>query len=186
MLILPSRHAYWGGNITMDNKLKKFFFPYIPAMVNILERWLSRKALDGWRLENACGWIFVFRKCTPYKTRFFAYNNIGTSKGIAGDYALSKRLYARRKSPINKQNHEIYEVDVDKIDKFFETTVLLRNKFYLKRYFIGTLFSIIFILPSIYMMMVHHIFIVFVIFWGSIFLYSLVSIFIMIREILIS
>jgi hypothetical protein len=155
-------------------------------MVNILERWLSKKALNGWRLEKVYGWIFVFRKCTPYKTRFFAYNNIGTSKGIDSDYALSKRLYARKKSPINKQNNDIFEVDVDKIDRFFEATVLLRNKFYLKRYFVWTLFGIITTLPSIYMTMIHHIFIVSVIFWGSIFLYSLVSIFIMIREILIS
>ncbi len=117
--------------------------PYIPAMVNDLERWLTKMAADGWRLEDVRGWKFSFRKCKPYTARFCSYSGFGTSYGISNDYLMSKELYSRKKSVINKSTSIIYEVDIEKIDSNYIHFFRLRNKFYLKHYLALLLFSLV-------------------------------------------
>ena len=129
--------------------MRKIIYPYTPAMVNSLERWLSLKASDGWRLEEVHGWSFVFRKCKPYQTKYFSYTGFGTNIGISHDYWASKRRYSRNQSIVNKANLEVYEVDLEKVDVGFRQLVLLRNKFYLKHYFALLAFSIIYTMLAI-------------------------------------
>lgn len=165
-----------------DTTLKKCYYPHIPAMINLLERWLCKKAFDGWRLEEAHGWKFIFRKCKPYTTRYFSYSGFGTSNGISNEFWISKRRYSYTKSTItNKSNLIIYEVDIRKIDSEFNHIVLLRNKFYLKHYFSMLLFAIIYSTFSIGIIQMNSILSFFLAFGIILLVYSSVSVFILTR-----
>ena len=95
-----------------------FIFPNIPALVNLLELWLQRKALQGWRLEHSFGWSFTFRQCKPYKTRYFIYSRRDKSSGFSHLYYRAEKRYSRKKSKL--KSFRIFEVDIDKIDSDFD------------------------------------------------------------------
>lgn len=120
--------------------IKSFCFPNIPSLVNLTERWLRKKALDGWRLEHAYRWKFTFRKCHPYETIYFMYSSLDKSNGISNSYYRAKSKYSRKNSILNKTNFRIFEVDTNKIDSDFLYYIMIRNQYYLKHYF--TLFVI--------------------------------------------
>lgn len=160
----------------------KIVYPYIPAMINFLERWLSKKASSGWKLEEIHGWIFIFRKCKPYTAKFFSYSGFGTSNGISNEFWASKDRYSCKKSSINKLNSIIYEVDLQKIDSDFNNFVLLRNKFYLKHYFALLIFSIVYTALAIGLILIDSILSFFLIFGLALLLYSLFSVFILVCE----
>ena len=128
------------------SKMIRVIHPYTPAMLNFLESWLMQKAADGWRLEEVCGWKFIFRGCKPYNTKYFAYSGFGTGTGISNEYWSSKSRYSLSKSTINKQNTFLYEVDVAKIDADFKCYISLRNKFYLKHYIGLLIYSMVYII----------------------------------------
>lgn len=164
-------------------KLSTIYHPYVPAMVNFLERWLSQKASDGWRLVELHGWKFIFRKCEPYSARFFSYSGFGTSNGISNEYWASKYRYSCSKSTISKLNSAIYEVDIRKIDSGFNHLVLLRNKFYLKHYFALLLFALVYTAFAIRLMLINSILTFFLVFGIILLMYSLFSVFILTREV---
>ena len=159
------------------------FYPYVPALINSLERWLSQKASNGWKLEAVHGWKFVFRKCTPYTTRFFSYSGFGTSIGISYDYWVSKQRYSHSKSAINKSVSIIYEVDIRKIDNDFNSFVFLRNKYYLKHYVGLLLFSIIYTAIAIGLMFIDFSLAMFLVLGIILLVYSSFSVFVLAREI---
>ena len=159
------------------------FFPYVPALINSVERWLSQKASNGWKLEAVHGWKFVFRRCTPYTTCFFSYSSFGTSIGISYDYWVSKQRYSHSKSAINKSVSIIYEVDVRKIDNEFNSFVFLRNKYYLKHYVGLLLFSIIYTAIAISLMFINFSLAMFLVLGIILFVYSSFSIFVLACEI---
>ena len=113
---------------------KTSWFLYFPSTINTMERWLIKKAHDGWKLIDKRGWKFVFAKCSPYEAKFFSYSGFDSSRGFSYDYLASKNIYSKSKSIINKSNLEVFEVDLNKIDNGFKILVLLRNKYYLKHY----------------------------------------------------
>ena len=158
-------------------------YPYIPATVNFMENWLTKKAADGWKLEEVYGWKFVFRRCKPYVTKYFSYSTFGTNMGISNDYWISKKQYSLSNSTLNKLNLQIYEVDVRKIDKHFAHLVLFRNKFYLKHYFALLLFALINIMLMIGFIKIHTAFIFFLIFEILLLSYSIFAVIILISEI---
>ena len=160
----------------------RIIHPYVPALINFVERWLSQKASNGWRLEAIHGWKFVFRKCTPYTTRFFSYSSFGTSKGISYDYFRSKKRYSCSKSSINKSTSIIYEVDVRKIDNDFYGFVFLRNKYYLNHYLGLLLFAIVYTVISIGLMFISSTLAIFLVIGFILLVYSLFSVFILARE----
>lgn len=125
------------------------FHPYIPAMVNALEQWLCQKASDGWRLEEVHGWMFRFRKCEPYPTKFFCYSGFGASKGISYDFYNSKNQYSRSGSALNKSSAIIYEADIEKLDANFTHLIRLRNKYYQKHYGLLLLFACLYLVLAI-------------------------------------
>ena len=161
----------------------RIIHPYVPALINFVERWLSQKASNGWRLEAIHGWRFVFRKCTPYTTRFFSYSSFGTSMGISYDYLRSKKRYSCSKSAINKSASIIYEVDIRKIDNDFYGFVFLRNKYYLKHYLGLLLFAIVYTVISLGLMFISSTLAVFFVIGIILLVYSLFSVFILAREI---
>ena len=165
------------------NDVISVFYPYVPALINSVERWLTQKAFNGWRLEAVHGWKFVFRKCTPYTTRFFSYSGFGTSMGISYDYLASKQRYSNSKSTINKSVSIIYEVDVEKIDNDFNSFVLLRNKYYLKHYIGLLLFSIIHTSIAISLMFINLSLVMFLVLGIILLVYSSFSVFVLAREI---
>ena len=164
-------------------KVVKIVRPYTPAMINFVERWLCKKAADGWRLEKVYGWKFVFRKCRPYVTRYFSYSGFGTSSGISNEYWASKLNYACKKSVLNKMNTIIYEVDFRKINTDFNYLVFLRNKFYLKHYFALLLFAIVYVALAIKLLLVNYLFACFLMFGSILLVYSLFSVVILICEV---
>lgn len=109
-----------------------FIFPNIPALVNLLELWLQRKALQGCRLEHSFGWRFTFRQCKPYKTRYFIYSRRDKSSGFSHLYYRAEKRYSRKKSKL--KSFRIFEVDIDKIDSDFDFYVIARNQNYFKFY----------------------------------------------------
>ncbi len=129
--------GYWGGRMK-DTKRITFLYPYTPATIILLEKWLCKMAASGWRLERKSGWKFVFRKCKPYSTQYFYYSSFGTNLGIYYDYCQCKRRYSHSGSIINKLPSSIFEVDIEKIDADFSGYVYLRNKFY-KKHYVGLL-----------------------------------------------
>lgn len=99
-----------------------------------LERWLSKNALSGLRLQSVNGWKFTFISSAPKERRYFCYSNFGNEKGITYDYLRAKELYSLRSSDLNKSELGIFEVDLQKIDEKFNWYVKLRNRYYLNHY----------------------------------------------------
>lgn len=154
----------------------KAIFPFFPAATIFLERWLTEKAADGWRLAEVHGWNFVFRKCTPYAAKYFSYVGFGTSKGICFDYLASQKRYAHNHSVINTSNLNVYEVDPKKIDSTFRHYVSLRNKFYFKHYLALLFFSVAYNILAIMLSQPNSISTIFLLFGFFLLVYSLVSI----------
>ena len=121
----------------------RIFHPHIPAMVNDLENWLEEKTLLGWRLEKVCCWIFTFRKCAPYKGKYFIYRGFDASKALSFDFHIAKERYAAKKSPLNKLHTHIFEVDSLKIDTCYLKYIRARNLFYKRHYLKLTIISLI-------------------------------------------
>ncbi len=163
--------------------LRSFFYPYIPAMINYLERWLSEKASDGWRLEAVHGWSFVFRKCSPYTAKFISYSGFGTNMGISNDYFALIKRYSRRKATINKPDSAICEVDIQKIDLDYTYFVSLRNKFYLKHYLAMLLFALVYTSLAIGLMLMNSDLAVFSLFGMALLVYSSFSVGILTYEV---
>ena len=115
-------------------KIKQTIYPFVPARVNQLEKWLSYQAANGWKLEQKKGWKFTFRKCRPYTTKYFCYASLDRSFGITTEYLISKRRYERAQTSIKESDISIYEVDISKMDEDFSRFVSLRNKEYLTLY----------------------------------------------------
>lgn len=161
---------------------QKIIHPYTPATINSLEIWLRKKASVGWRLERVHGWIFVFRRCKPYNTRFIGYSSFGTSIGISNDYCASKNRYARNKSTINKSYFPIYEVDINKIDSGLDCFVLMRDKFFLKHYLMLFFFALSYIILAFHLIKKHFALILFGIIGVLLLAYSLWSILILTRD----
>ncbi len=159
------------------------FYPYVPATANFMEKWLTKKAAAGWKLEDVHGWKFVFRRCKPYVGKYFSNATFGRNKGIYNDYWISKKLYSRSNSTLNKLNLQIYEVDVKKIDQKFTHMILFRNKFYLKHYFSLFLFALINIILTIGLTKVHNCFYLFLMFEMVLLVYSIFAVIILICKI---
>ena len=83
---------------------KVIFYPFIPAMVNIVEKWLQTKSRQGLILVRRSGWIFVFEEKQANDTRYFMYFNLDASIGFATEYYYVKQRYGKGKSKINKLN----------------------------------------------------------------------------------
>ena len=161
----------------MNNPASKvFFYLYIPATINHLERWLIKKASDGWCLKAKHGWIFVFQKSKPHITRFCYYSGFGTNMGISNDYCTVKKKYSRRNATINKSNSTICEIDVLKIDSDYFHFVSLRNKYYLKHYCGLLLFSIIYAGIALWLNLMYSDLVIFLLFGIVLFIYSMLSV----------
>ena len=158
-------------------------YPYTPAMINHVEKWLSKKASEGLRLEEVHGWKFTFRKCKPYITRYFSYSGFGTSMGISSEYLQSKHRYALRRSSLNKSSFEIYEVDINRIDTDYGYSVLLRNKYYLRHYLGLLVFALVCTAIAIWLTLINRILAYILICECILLAYSLFSVVVLTRAI---
>lgn len=153
--------------------------PFIPAMVNIVERWLSRLSSQGLILVDIKGWVFVFEKKPANETEYFIYNGFDASKGFSDDFFRAKECYAKKKSKLNKLNRSIFEVDTTKIDEGFLLLLEMRNQYYKNHYLIlfimSLLLGVLCAVFSCYNQLFLYFFMVFII-W---ILYSTVSIIIL-------
>ena len=52
---------------------KKIFHPYTSSHLISLERWLSKKAAEGWGIVDINWWIFTFEKRNPNQSKFISY-----------------------------------------------------------------------------------------------------------------
>ena len=161
-----------------DNSLKCVCFLYIPAMTDLFERWLCKKALEGWRLEEIHGKQFFFRKCLPYATDYLSYTFFGNWSPFGQDFFAAKMQYSSKKSKLNKNKSvlTVFEVDKDKVDLQFYSLKIKRDLLYIKHYLGLLMYSIVQSLLSIYLAMENDVFLFFVVVSGLMIAYSLLSI----------
>lgn len=117
--------------------------PFIPAMVNSVERWLMQMSVQGLFLVNMNGWKFTFEEKAIEEAEFFLYSSFGTSKGISADYCRAREKYGKRRSGINKSYCNVFEVDSAKKDSNFLIYKNERNLYYKKHYLRLLIFSLI-------------------------------------------
>ncbi len=154
---------------------KVVFYPFIPAMVNIVEKWLRTKSQQGLLLVRRRGWIFVFEEKQVKDTRYFMYFNLDASRGFSTEYYYAEQRYGKRKSKINNSNDSVFEVDPKKVDNDFQKYITARNEYYKKRYIKLLVFSIIFSLGPLFGICQYPLFIYVFIFYFLIILYAIAS-----------
>lgn len=109
---------------------KEVLFPYIPALVNRLEKWLTKMSLNGWHLIDVTGWKFRFIKARPTSKYYFSYAFFDLSKGISYDVCRAKTKYSSNRCKFKDKGITLFEVDITKIDDDFESFIRLRNYYY--------------------------------------------------------
>lgn len=125
------------------------FHPYVPAMVNQVENWLTAMSIDGWKLVDNKGWHFYFLKSREEERKYFIYSGFDSTQGITYDFYRAMDMYSKSKSKLFKRTYSIFEVDPNKIDDDFLIYRMLRNKFYRKHYIKMTFFCLLFITLSL-------------------------------------
>ena len=115
-------------------KLVRKRHPYFPFGIIRLEKWLSKMALSGLKLQSVNGWNFIFISSEPKERKYFCYSGFAKEKGISYDYFRAKELYSVRKSPLNKSTYDVFEVDLQRIDEKYDRYVEQRNRYYKNHY----------------------------------------------------
>lgn len=138
---------------------KTMLHPYTPAMVNYVEKWLTKMSLDGWKLVDKKGWQFCFVRSRKEARHYFIYSGFDASKGISYDFYRAKDIYAKSKADINKRLYDvtqinkrvydIFEVAPCKIDRQFYDYRIMRNRYYRNHYVKLAIFSFVFIALSL-------------------------------------
>ena len=113
---------------------KTVYRPFLPAMVNETEEWLTRKSAQGLELVYMNGWKFVFKTSNKNEeNEYFIYSGFDGSKGFSYEFYRAKEKYAK-KSELKKANCSAFSIDPKKRDDDFENYRFLRNKYYKKHY----------------------------------------------------
>lgn len=115
-------------------------------MVNEIEKWLQKCALDGWKLVRHKGWLFYFVKANKKKRRYFMYIIFDAKPGFYPDYFNAKKKYKKAKSHLNDTSLDIFEVDTSKIDSEYQSYIKTRNKYYRRQYTKLLLFFTLFLI----------------------------------------
>ena len=131
----------------MDKKI--VFHPYIPAMINHVEKWLTDMSDKGWKLVRKDGWKFYFIKSFKQERRYFMYTGFDASKGFSHEYYRAQKKFAKSGTEINKRTDGVFEVDPCKMDDDFHFYRMIRNKYYRKHYIKLALFSSFFVALSL-------------------------------------
>ena len=123
---------------------KTVYRPFLPAMVNETEEWLTRKSAQGLELVYMNGWKFVFKTSNKNEeNEYFIYSGFDVSKGFSYEFYRAKEKYAK-KSELKKANCSAFSVDPKKRDDDFENYRFLRNKYYKKHYLLLLLMTLTF------------------------------------------
>lgn len=158
---------------------KRILFPYIPAMVNIIERWLSGQSEKGMILLYHHAWLFCFAKSTCNKKEYFIGHGFDAGKQTPDKYFYCRvrEKYGRRnsKSPLNKSNGIIFEVDNYKVDQGLSECRLMRDRYYSAWYLKMLIVSSILTAVSIIILFLDRQFLVGAFISGGILLYSIIS-----------
>lgn len=124
---------------------KTIIHPFISAMVNQVESWLSDMSLNGWILEEQKGWKFTFVKSASKKREYFMYSAVDLSKGFWADYHMAEKRYKLNQSKL-MSSCSMFEVDSNKIDAQYSQYKSIRNNYYKKHYlklFLSTFICIV-------------------------------------------
>lgn len=162
---------------------KVVFYPFIPAMVNIVEEWLQTKSQQGLLLVRRRGWIFVFEEKQAKDTRYFMYFILDASIGFSTEYYYAKQRYGKGKSTLNNSYDSVFEVDPKNVDNDFEKYITARNEYYKKRYIKLLICSIICSLGSLVVCCHYPLFVYVFIFYCLINLYAIASYVIIVKGI---
>lgn len=162
-------------------KTKIVFHPYIPAMVNQVEKWLTEMSCDGWQLVHKDRWKFYFIKSKKQERQYFIYSGFDASRGISYEYYSAKELYAKSGIEINKQSYDIFEVDPSKIDSKFYGYRMMRNKYYKNHYIKLAVFSSVFLLLSLVISFFNIYFFIIGVPYLLVFIYAITSVLIISR-----
>lgn len=135
----------------VENKI----YPFIPAMVNNVETWLSFMAENGQMVTHRTGWHFYFKSGKPSKKEYVFYSSLDASKGLFFDFDSLKKENGSRNSYISKDEHHLIEIakGTDTID--CARFKYIRDKYYRTHYFslflMGIFFLAVHIVTSIMM-----------------------------------
>lgn len=121
------------------------------ATINRTEKWLMTMSKEGWRLVGRKGSRFYFEQSLPKDRRYFINPIFDSSRGFHSLFHKTKLSYgvADSKSPLNKQNISIIEIDCNKIDKGFEDLLHSRNAYCKNHFFRVLLLSVLLLVGSI-------------------------------------
>ena len=123
---------------------KTVYRPFLPAMVNETEEWLTRMSAQGLELVYMNRWKFVFELSNKNKeNEYFVYSGFDASKGFSYEFYRAKEKYAK-KSELKKANCSAFSVDPKKRDDEFEIYRNLRDKYYKRHYLLLLLITLIF------------------------------------------
>ena len=129
------------------SRRKRYFHPYIRAMTPMVERWLCKKAAEGWKLFEKSGWSFTFLPAREQRREYFMYSSFGVERGLSYDFFRAKDRYAKAKSHINQTSNSIFEADPEKTDDEYYKYKADRDRYY-RRNYLFLLFPQILILVS--------------------------------------
>jgi hypothetical protein len=107
-------------------KITKLFFAWNDEEE---EKWLEKKASEGWRLESAAPYVYYFRKSTPEKVAIrLDYKNtldkdyqeyLGIFRGAGWELVVTfANWHYFRINPENDESPEIYNSDRAKAQKY--------------------------------------------------------------------
>lgn len=128
---------------------KTIIHPYVPAMINRIEIWLTVMALNGWTVIDFSGWKFTFEEKAPKKIEYFMYSGFDASRGFSYNYYRAKEQYGNNKAKINKSNTGVFEIDTTKKDNNFNKIRVVRNTYYKTHYVKLLIISLVFCLGAL-------------------------------------
>ena len=125
---------------------KTIIHPYIPAMANHVEEWLTKMSENGFALVSMRGWKFVFKKLSPKTRRYFMWYALPKDKKMLNDFVYYENKIGLKKTVLSKESN-IFEIDLNEVG--YEHFLNLRNKNYFSYYLKLCLFSLSLIILSI-------------------------------------
>lgn len=132
-------------------------------------------SLNGWHIIDTNGWNFKFIKGCPNRKLYFSYVFFDLSKGISYDVWYAKTKYRSKRSRLEDKGIALFEVDVTKIDNDFDRVVSLRNDYYKIHYLKLSIFSFVFCLVNLIVLLYIHMLWPLMLVCSCILVYSLIS-----------
>lgn len=126
--------------------------PFTILQIPSLEKWLETQAASGYKLICTKGFQFTFEESQEKKRTYFVYKSplFLRQDTFLNEFNTAKQRYALRKSMINEAVCDIFEIDQEKVDTYFEFYFFSRIRHYMQYYrttfFVSLAFLLFFVI----------------------------------------